>query len=109
MILRMLMSLLCPLVGVAVAQEGETPLVRGGIGDKPFIKGVGGRTYFGGYTEVHFRYEREEGITEELTFEPKRFNIFTYTPVSDRLRVASELEFEEGGKEIKIELAAHRF
>ena len=99
------MSLLCPLVGIAIAEEGETPLVRGGIGDKPFIKGAGGRTYFGGYTEVHFRYEREEGITEELTFEPKRFNIFTYTPVSDRLRVASELEFEEGGEEIKIELA----
>ena len=88
-------------MGVATAEEGETPLVRGGIGDKPFIKGIGGRTHFGGYTEVHFRYEREEGITEELTFEPKRFNIFTYTPVSDRLRVASELEFEEGGEEIK--------
>ena len=43
---------------------------------------------FGGYTEVHFRYGRSDGITEEITFVAKRFNLFTYTPVSDRLRVA---------------------
>ncbi|MCZ6681321.1 MAG: hypothetical protein O7E52_29240 [Candidatus Poribacteria bacterium] len=60
-------------------------------------------------TEAHFRFEREEGITEEVTFELKRFNLFTYTPVSDRARIASELEFEEGGEEIKIELATIDF
>ena len=37
----------------------------------------------GGYTEAHFRYERAEGVTEELGFENKRFNLFTYTPVPD--------------------------
>ena len=85
------------------------PFVKGGIHDKPFITQVGRGTSIGGYTEVHFRFEREEGITEEVTFEPKRFNIFTYTPVTDRVRVASELEFEEGGEEIKIEIAAIDF
>ena len=109
MLLRTLVVLVGLTAGAAVGQEGDAPLVRGGIGDKPFIKGTGGRTYLGGYTEAHFRYEREEGITEELTFEPKRFNIFTYTPVSDRLRVASEVEFEEGGEEIKIEIAVLDF
>ena len=79
--------------------------VKGGMYDKPFITRMG-RTSLGGYTEVHFCFEREEGVTEEVTFEPKRFNLFTYTPVTERVRVASELEFEEGGEEIKIELAA---
>ena len=82
--------------------------VKGGVYDKPFITRMG-RTSIGGYTEIHFRFEREEGVTEEVTFEPKRFNLFTYTPVSERVRVASELEFEEGGEEIKIELATIDF
>jgi hypothetical protein len=73
--------------------------------DKPFITRLGGRTGIGGYADVHFRFEREAGVTEEITFVPKRFNIFTYTPVTDRVRVASELEFEEGGEEMKVELA----
>ncbi len=99
------MAALAGLSGAGVAQESSRPLVKGGIDDKPFISQLDKGTRIGGYTEAHFRYEREDGITEELTFEAKRFNIFTYTPVSDRVRVASELEFEEGGEEIKIEIA----
>ena len=83
---------------------GSRPLVEGGIDDRPFIARAGG-TRIGGYAEVHFRLEREEGVTEELTFVPKRFNLFTHTPVSARVRVASELEFEEGGEEIEMEMA----
>ncbi|NKB71663.1 MAG: hypothetical protein GKR89_31700 [Candidatus Latescibacteria bacterium] len=109
MLFRILIAMLVLAAANVWGQEKDTPIVRGGIGDKPFIKGTGGRTFLGGYTEAHFRYEREEGITEELTFDPKRFNLFTYTPVSDRVRVASELEFEEGGEEIKIEIAVLDF
>jgi hypothetical protein len=91
------------------AQEKDRPLVKGGIGDKPFIARTSSNTSIGGYVEAHFRYEREEGFTEKIAFEPKRFNLFTYTPVSERVRVASELEFEEGGEEIKIEIAVIDF
>ena len=88
-----------------IAMAEDRPMVTGGIGDKPFMRNQAGQTRIGGYSEVHFRYGRADGITEEITFEAKRFNLFTYTPVSDRLRVASELEFEEGGEEIKLEIA----
>ncbi len=84
--------------------SNDRPLVKGGFEDRPFITRAG-NTRIGGYAEVHFRYARVEGITEELTFDPKRFNLFTHTVVSDRVRVASELEFEEGGEELKIEMA----
>lgn len=84
--------------------ERPRPFVKGGIYDKPYISKIA-RTSIGGYTEIHFRFEREAGVDEEVTFEPKRFNIFIYSPVSDRVRLASELEFEEGGEEIKIENA----
>ncbi len=87
----------------------DRPLVDGGMGDKPFIQAQQGQTRIGGYVEAHFRYAKSLGITDELTFETKRFNVFTYTPVTQRLRVASELEFEEGGEEIKLEIAAIDF
>ena len=85
---------------------GERPFVRGGAWDKPYLARLAsGRAAVGGYAEAHFRFEREEGITEELTFVPKRFNLFFHAAVSDRFRMASELEFEEGTEEILLELA----
>ncbi|MDE2726482.1 MAG: hypothetical protein OXI19_00570 [Gemmatimonadota bacterium] len=89
-----------------VAQDApdSRPSVKGGFEDRPFITRAG-NTRIGGYAEVHLRFERVDGINEALTFDPKRFNLFTYTVVSDRVRVASELEFEEGGEEIKLEMA----
>jgi hypothetical protein len=50
-------------------------------------------------TEAHFRYGREEGVTDEITSVPKRIDLFTITSVSDRVRVVSEIEFEEGSEE----------
>ncbi len=91
------------------AAAEERPLVEGGIGDKPFMSARPGRTRIGGYSEVHLRYGRKDGITEELSFVAERFNLFSYTPVTERLRVASELEFEEGGEEIKLEIAVLDF
>ncbi|MDA1191332.1 MAG: hypothetical protein O3A46_06565, partial [Candidatus Poribacteria bacterium] len=63
----------------------------------------------GGYIDAQYRFERENGVTDEATFVLERFNVFTFTPVSDRVRVASELEIEEGGEEIKLELATVDF
>ena len=93
---------------VVVAQQADsteirTAFVQGGITDKPFIVRLGGRTSIGGYAEFQFRMEREAGVTEEATFQLPRFNLFTYSVVSDRIRLSSEIEFEHGGEEIKIE------
>ena len=88
------------------AQEGveERPFIKGGVYDKPYLfKSSSRRASIGGYTEAHFRYEREEGITEELTFVPKRFNIFTFASISERFSTSAELEFEEGTEEILLE------
>jgi hypothetical protein len=44
--------------------------------DKPYITELGKGTNLGGCTEVHFPFKREEGFTEEVTFELKQFNFF---------------------------------
>ena len=89
-----------------VRADTTRPFVRGGVYDKPYQTRLLGRTAIGGYAEAHARYERVDGITEELGFEAKRFNIFTSTRVSDFVRMAAELEFEEAGEEVKLEYAA---
>ncbi|MGQ0650606.1 MAG: hypothetical protein ACT4P7_23955 [Gemmatimonadaceae bacterium] len=112
-------SAVCLATGVLGAQQRDTltrrdsaavdtlrPFVRGGVYDKPFQTRLLGRTAIGGYAEVHARYHRVDGLSDESGFEAKRFNLFSSTRVSDFVTMAAELEFEDGGREIKLEFAA---
>jgi len=79
--------------------------VPGGYDDKPYLAGVFGRILVGGYVEAQGVYERADGVTEEFGFVVERWNIFTSTQVSPAVTVWAELEFEEGGEEVRLELA----
>ncbi len=98
----------CGLMAQDSAVAGRLPpaIVPGGVYDKPGMAQLGSRTSIGGYAEAHIRHERIDGVTSETTFEAKRFNLFTSTRVSDFVRIAAELEFEEGGDEVRLEFAA---
>lgn len=98
-------------VSVAVAQGDswsapqdsvERPFVPGGIYDKPFIVETG-RASLGGYVDLQGRYGRAAGVSE-FTFLLERLNLFVFAPVSERVRVAAEIEFEDGGEEVRVEL-----
>lgn len=98
---------------VLAAQVGDTtradttrPFVPGGVYDKPYQTRLLGRTTLGGYAEAHARYERVDGAAGESGFLARRFNLFTSTRVSDVVRLAAEVEFEDGAEEIKLEYAA---
>jgi hypothetical protein len=107
-------SLLGGGIGAAAAQapgapqpaDTSRPFVPGGVYDKPYLTTLLGRTALGGYAEAHARLERVDGVTDELGFVAKRFNLFTATRVSDFVRIGAELEVEEGGEEITLEYAA---
>jgi protein-S-isoprenylcysteine O-methyltransferase Ste14 len=86
--------------------EPPRPFVEGGVYDKPMLSRLMGRTAIGGYAEAHARWERVDGATEDAGFEARRWNIFTATQVSDVVRIGAELEFEDGGRDIKLEYAA---
>lgn len=99
-----IVSVLGPSLYGQVDTAAQRPFVRGGYYDKPFMTRLG-RTAIGGYIEAVWKFERVQGLTEEISFEARRFNIFTHSVVADRIRVASELEFEHGTEEIKLEFA----
>lgn len=98
--------LFCSTPIAAQQQDTVRPFVRGGVYDKPYLGTILGRAAIGGYAEAHARYERVDGITEEAGFVARRFNLFASTRISDFVRLAAELEVEEGGEELKLELAA---
>jgi hypothetical protein len=83
----------------------RTPFQRGGIYDRPYILKLGGNTAIGGYAEINSNYIRQDGIAEGFSFENRRFNVFLYSAISERVKLNSELEFEHGVEEIKLETA----
>lgn len=83
----------------------KSPNVIGGIYDRPYIFRIGGQIAVGGYAEMNSNFIRKDGVEEGLSFEARRFNVFIYSSISDRVKLTSELEFEHGTEEIALETA----
>ncbi len=60
----------------------------------------------GGYMEVNWQKLGTDGISEGHQFQARRLTIFVASTISKRLKFLSEIEFEEGGREIAIEFAS---
>jgi hypothetical protein len=103
---------------VKVTKEGEKPLSVGTTGSgkliyaKPFVSAP--KATVGGYMdyETNFLTDRNLTRTRATNFEVARFVPFIYGDVTDRIKVAAEIEIEHGGPnnvggggEIKMEFA----
>ena len=98
-------SLAALLLGPAgAAAQADTTLAQGGIYNRPFIGSVAS-TSIGGYVEGNTNYFVEDGVSEGFSMELRRFNIFLFSRVSQRIRFLAELEFEHGTEEIALETA----
>lgn len=87
-----------------VRGERDTVPVQQSIYTRPFIVSAG-KTSLGGYVEGNASYMVEDGVSEGLTLELRRFNVFLYSAIGTRIRFISELEFEDGTEEINLETA----
>lgn len=67
----------------------------GGVYTKPFLRRFGRNTYLGGYMDFEFRAPENEDAPHGFT--QKRFIPFIYSDISDRVKFATEIEFEFGG------------
>ena len=88
----------------AYAQAPDSTLAQDGIYDRPFIGSISA-TSIGGYVEGNTNYFVEDGVGDGFSMELRRFNIFLFSQISQRVRFLSELEFEHGTEEIALETA----
>jgi len=88
----------------SLSAQTDSTLAQGGIYNRPFI-GSTSSTSIGGYLEGNTNYFVEDGVSEGFSMELRRFNLFLFSQVSQRIRFFSELEFEHGTEEIALETA----
>lgn len=60
----------------------------------------------GGYAEVNWQHLGTDGVSEGHQFQMRRMTLFVSSSISKKIKFLSEIEFEEGGKEIAIEFAS---
>ncbi len=90
-------------VSPATAQSDST-MAQDGLYQRPFIGSVAS-TSIGGYVEGNTNYFVEDGVSDGFSMELRRFNVFLFSQISQRIRFLSELEFEHGTEEIALETA----
>lgn len=77
--------------------------------NRPFLQMGKIPVSIGGYAEANTNYSIKDGITEGLSFQMRRMTLFLASSIGRRIRFLSEIEFEDGTKEINIEFAAIDF
>src|SRR5258706_13343716 len=77
--------------------------------NRPFLAVGKMPVALGGYVEANSQYSVTNGISDGLSFQMRRLTIFMASTIAKRIKFLSELEFEDGTKEINIEFAAIDF
>ena len=74
--------------------------------NRPFLSVGKVPIALGGYVEANYQHLGTDGISEGHQFQMRRFTLFVASGISRRIKFLSEVEFEDGTKEINIEFAA---
>ena len=77
--------------------------------DRPFIQVGKLPVALGGYIEANYQYLGQDGVTEGHQFQMRRLTLFVSSSISKRIKFLTEIEFEDGTKEINIEFASVDF
>lgn len=74
--------------------------------NRPFLQAGKIPVALGGYLEANTSYFITDGVTEGISFQIPRMTLFLSSSIRKRIKFLSEIEFEEGGKEVSIEFAS---
>ncbi|MBK9283035.1 MAG: hypothetical protein IPM51_01805 [Sphingobacteriaceae bacterium] len=74
--------------------------------NRPFLQVGKVPISLGGYVEANSSYFQTDGVTEGLSFQLPRLTLFIASSIKNRIKFLSEIELEEGGREINIEFAS---
>lgn len=74
--------------------------------NRPFLAVGKSPIAIGGYLEANTQYASTDGVTEGLSFQMRRMTLFFSSTIGKKIKFLSEIEFEDGTKEINLEFAA---
>ena len=74
--------------------------------NRPFVAVGKLPVSLGGYLEANWQHLSTDGVSEGHQFQFRRMTLFVSSTIGKRLKFLSEIEFEDGGKEISVEFAA---
>lgn len=77
--------------------------------NRPFVKPGRLPVALGGYIEANYQYGVTDGITEGHQFQMRRLTLFISSSIARRIKFLTEIEFEDGTKEINLEFASVDF
>jgi hypothetical protein len=76
-----------------------------GIYNRPFLNVSKLPLAIGGYIETNASFEQIDGVNNGLDFQFRRMTLFFSSTIGKQIKFISEMEFEDGTKEINIESA----
>jgi hypothetical protein len=74
--------------------------------NRPFLTVAKLPVSVGGYVEANWQHLGTDGITEGHQFQMRRLTLFVASSIYKRIKFLSEIEFEDGTKEINFEFAS---
>lgn len=88
------------------ADTSKQKLNMDAVYNRPFLTAGKLPIAIGGYLEANTQYAQTDGISDDFSFQARRFTLFFSSTIAKKIKFLSELEFEDGTKEINIEFAA---
>lgn len=74
--------------------------------NRPFLTVGKSPIAIGGYLEANTQYASTDGVTDGFSFQMRRMTLFFSSTIGKKIKFLSEIEFEDGTKEINLEFAA---
>src|SRR6218665_2729922 len=74
--------------------------------NRPFLSAGKLPVAIGGYLEANTQYAVTDGVSDGFSFQFRRLTLFVSSTITRKIKFLSEIEFEDGTKEINIEFAA---
>jgi hypothetical protein len=88
-----------------IPQETSGQLNMDATYNRPFLQPGKLPIAIGGYLEANTQYASTDGVSDGFSFQFRRTNLFFSSTIAKKIRFFSELEFEDGTKEINLEAA----
>lgn len=97
------------LLRIAPAKKDSIAMNMDAVYNRPFLQLGKLPVALGGYVEANYQYLNTDGISEGHQFQMRRLTLFISSTIYKKIKFLTELEFEDGTKEINIEFASVDF